>query len=74
MCVLCGTPDPSHDMLLLRAAVLAGGTGFILTPRKWLSQMKVTLLRKLSQQRRDYGDPLAACSRSSSARTTRRSV
>ena len=49
MCVLCGTPDPSHDMLLLRAAILAGGTGFILTPRRWLTQVRVMLLRKLRQ-------------------------
>jgi hypothetical protein len=33
--------------MLVRAAVLAGGTGFIFTPRRWLAQMKTLLLRKL---------------------------
>jgi hypothetical protein len=36
MCVLCGTPDPSHDLLLIRAAVLTVGAGGILAPRGWL--------------------------------------
>jgi hypothetical protein len=27
-------------MLLMRLAVLASGTGFILTPRRWLARMK----------------------------------
>ena len=45
MCVFCGTPDPSHDMLLLRAAVIASGSGFILTPRVWFRKMKNALWR-----------------------------
>jgi hypothetical protein len=51
MCIFCGTPDPSHDTLLLRAAVLASGTGFILTPRRWFGRARAALLRKLSLTR-----------------------
>ncbi len=49
MCIFCGTPDPSHDTMIVRAAVLAGGTAFILTPRRWLGQLRDTLLRKLAR-------------------------
>ena len=45
MCVLCGTPDPSHDLVLMRVALLASGTGFILTPRRWLRRLKDTVRR-----------------------------
>jgi hypothetical protein len=43
MCILCGTPDPSHDLVLVRVAVLATGTGFILTPRQWLRRIRAAL-------------------------------
>jgi hypothetical protein len=51
MCVLCGAPDPSHDMMIVRGVVLAGGTGFILTPRTWLRQLKDAVLHKLLRGR-----------------------
>jgi hypothetical protein len=35
--------------MILRAAVLASGTGFILTPRRWLAQLRTAVLRKLGQ-------------------------
>lgn len=35
--------------MILRAAMLASGTGFILTPRRWLAQMRDRLLRKLGR-------------------------
>ena len=35
--------------MIVRAAVLAGGTAFILTPRRWLGQLRDTLLRKLAR-------------------------
>jgi hypothetical protein len=44
MCLLCGTPDPSHDLMLLRAAMLTAGGGVILAPRE--------LRRRLSRQLR----------------------
>jgi hypothetical protein len=47
--MFCGTPDPSHDTMIVRAAVLAGGTAFILTPRRWLGQLRATPLRKLAR-------------------------
>ena len=47
MCVLCGTPDPSHDLLLVRLAVLSGGGGFILMPRRWIRRMRAGLRRAL---------------------------
>jgi hypothetical protein len=31
-------------MLIVRAAVLAGGTGFILTPRHWLARIRSAVL------------------------------
>jgi len=50
MCLLCGTPDPSHDTVLLRAAVLAGGTGFILRPRGWLARVRGLFAPRLSDE------------------------
>ena len=65
MCILCGTPDPSHDMMLVRAAVLVGGTGFILAPRRWLADMKTRLLRKRRHARvRSEQDQWSSCDRS----------
>src|ERR1700682_5770849 len=40
MCVFCGVPDPSHDLLLVRLGVLGSGAVFILTPRQWLRRIK----------------------------------
>jgi hypothetical protein len=38
-------------MLLMRLVVIASGTGFILTPRRWLARMKDATLRKLQRSR-----------------------
>ena len=49
MCIICGTPDPNHDLLLLRAGVVTMGTGAILAPRSWLGavgQRLYTLFRR----------------------------
>lgn len=35
--------------MILRAAMLASGTGFILTPRQWLARMREQLLRRLGR-------------------------
>jgi len=34
--------------MILRAAMLASGTGFILAPRRWLGQLRAAVLRKVS--------------------------
>lgn len=39
MCIFCGTPDPSHDLLIMRAAVLTLGGGGILAPRRWKERL-----------------------------------
>ena len=46
MCVLCGNPDASHDLLLLRVALLTSGSGFILLPRHWLRAAARRLARR----------------------------
>jgi hypothetical protein len=38
-------------MMIVRGVVLAGGTGFILTPRTWLRQLKDAVLHKLLRGR-----------------------
>ena len=50
MCLLCGTPDPSHDLVLLRVAVLASGAGVILTPRAWLRNLTRTLVAAATRE------------------------
>jgi hypothetical protein len=37
--------------MILRAAVLASGTGFILTPRRWLWQLRSAVLRTVAELR-----------------------
>jgi len=38
-------------MMIVRGVVLAGGTGFILTPRSWLRQLKHEVVHKLLRVR-----------------------
>ena len=49
MCVFCGTPEPSHDLLLFRAAVLTSGGAAILVPRGWLRAARRRLSGRLGQ-------------------------
>ena len=44
--MLCGNPDASHDLLLLRVALLTSGSGFILLPRRWLRSAARRLARR----------------------------
>jgi hypothetical protein len=45
MCIVCGVPDPAHDVLWLRLVVLTTGTGLILAPRAWLGRVIATWRR-----------------------------
>jgi hypothetical protein len=47
MCILCGTPDPAHELVLLRAAMLTTGAGVILAPRELRHKLAQRLLRLL---------------------------
>ena len=59
MCLLCGNPDASHDLLLLRVALLTSGSGFILLPRRWLR----AAARRLARRPRPSAEVMATSAR-----------
>lgn len=48
MCAICGMPDPTHEQLIVRTALLVGGSGSLFVPRAWLARALRTLRGALS--------------------------